>query len=151
MNRTAKTIATLDMSFAPLLRRRFGHGHETWICGPFTRFSSRRYWMTSSWWRFTQPARVTIKIRTGRASNMDRVYLYRPPPRPLEPSADFSDSTVHQFWRASARRSSPAAPDSRISGSLERSARASLERGIFQSKRGGDWSPWGSWGVLRRR
>ena len=62
-------------------------------CSLRTRFSSRRYSMTSSWWRFTQPARVTSKIRSGTASNMDQVYLYGPPPRPPEPSADFSDST----------------------------------------------------------
>src|SRR6185503_874307 len=36
---------------------------------------------------------VTIKIRRGTVSNMDRVYLHGPPPRPLDPSADSSDST----------------------------------------------------------
>lgn len=40
-----------------------------------------------------QPARVTIRIRSGTASNTDRVYLYGPPPRPPEPSAEFSDGT----------------------------------------------------------
>ena len=48
------------------------------------------------------------------------------------PTPSHERSGVQQFWRASARRSSPAAPDSRISGSWERIARARLERGIFQ-------------------
>ena len=46
-------------------------------CSLRTRFSSRRYSMTSSWWRFPQPARVTSTTRSPTTSTMDRVYSAR--------------------------------------------------------------------------
>lgn len=49
--------------------------------------------MTSSWCRFTQPAKATIATRSPTASIMDRVYLRRLLPHLSAHAAAFSDST----------------------------------------------------------
>jgi len=62
-------------------------------CSLRTRFSARKYAMTSSWWRFTQPDRATRRIRSRTLSIIGPVYLHGPPRHPTEHSAGFSDST----------------------------------------------------------
>ena len=65
-------------------------------CSVRTRFSSRREAITSSWWRFTQPAKPTSRIRQRTLSTMRRVYRQPIIPPVRATSAEFSDSTAAQ-------------------------------------------------------